>query len=131
MYRRSRDYTICALFISQSLITRSQFIYGYRKGEGVLRADNTKHRQILRNVSMPRCQLYTFRYTETLFRSSHTFFSPHNKGFCFSMNNTVLVALFGHIAYMEHHIYQLQKLYRACGKHLVARKRREFMRGGL
>ena len=25
-------------------------------------------------------------------------FSPHNKGFCFSMNNAVLVALFGHIA---------------------------------
>ena len=98
VYRRSRDYTICALFISQSLITRSQFIYGYRKGEGVLHADNTKHRQILRNVSMPHCQLFTFRYTETPFRSSHTFFSPHNKGFCFSMNNAVLVALFGHIA---------------------------------
>ena len=72
-------YTICALFISQSLITRSQFIYGYRKGEGVLHANSTKHRQILRNVSMLHCQLYTFRYTETPFRSSHTFFSPHNK----------------------------------------------------
>ena len=31
VYRHSRDYAICALYISQSLITCSQFIYGYRR----------------------------------------------------------------------------------------------------
>ena len=57
MYCRSRDYIICALVISQPLITRSQFIYGYR----------TKHRQI---VGMPHRKLHT---SETPFRCSHTF----------------------------------------------------------
>ena len=84
-----------ALFISQSLITRSQFIYGYRKGKGLLHAENTKHRQILRKSA---CRIVN--YTHLGIQKHHlgqAILFIHNKQFCFSMNNAVLVALFGHI----------------------------------
>ena len=61
-------------------------------------AENTKHRQILKTVGMPHRKLHTMRCTETPFRCSHTFFSSHNKRFCFAMNNAASVALLGHIA---------------------------------
>ena len=60
--------------------------------------ENTKHRQILKKVSMPHSELHTLSYTEAPFRCSHTFFKHTNKRFCFAMNNAAVVALFGHIA---------------------------------
>ena len=60
--------------------------------------ENTKHRQILKKVSMPHRELHTLSYTEAPFRCSHTFFKHTNKRFCFAINNAAVVALFGHIA---------------------------------
>ena len=78
--------------------------------------ENTKHRQILKKVSMPHRELHTLSYTEAPFRCSHTFFKYTNKRFCFAMNNAEL------------HRDQLQKRCRVCGSLLVAKgkKRRAF-----
>ena len=53
-------------------------------------AENTKHRQILKTVGMPHRKLH---HSD----AAILFFSPHNKRFCFAMNNAATVALFGHI----------------------------------
>ena len=89
--------------------------------------ENTKHRQILKKVSMPHRELHTLSYTEAPFRCSHTFFKHTNKRFCFAMNNASVVALFGHIA-LDGTRDQLQKRCRVCGSLLVAKgkKRRAF-----
>ena len=60
--------------------------------------ENTKHRQILKKVSMPHRELHTLSYTEAPFRCSHTFFEHTNIAVLLCYDNAAVVALFGHIA---------------------------------
>ena len=87
---------ICTLFIWQSLITRSQFIYGNLRMK-TPSIDKFSRRFM---ISMVCCIV---NYIHLGVQKLHSdaailFFSSHNKRFCFAMNNAASVALFGHIA---------------------------------